>query len=87
MVITFDDDQMSGEIDAPGQGGRSDEHLNLLVDKEFLDDPAILLGESGVMDAHTERQRQLQVGIADAGSQLFHVSFGQVHKLARILLP
>ena len=82
---TFDDNKVSGEVNAPGQSGRCDKNLNLLIDEELFDNAAILLSETSVMDANAEGQRQLQVGIADGGRQLFHVSFGQSHKLARIL--
>jgi hypothetical protein len=50
----LDHDQASWEVNSPGQGARSDENLDLLLDEEVLHNLAVLLLETCMMHSHAE---------------------------------
>lgn len=60
-LSSLDNDQMSWEIDTPSESGRSNKNLNLLIDVELFDELSILVVETGMMEADSEDERQLEV--------------------------
>jgi hypothetical protein len=60
---TFDDDDVSGEVNTPSESSGRDENLNTTVTEEVLDEGTIRSVHTGMMNSETERKEVLEVRV------------------------
>ena len=79
----FHDDEPCRKVHSPRQRARRDQHLNLLLHEELLDDLPVALGEACVMHAHSKLYCVLQILVLDELTDLMDLL--RVHVQERLL--
>ena len=82
----LDDDQVRGRVDAPGKRGRGNQHLCLATHKQTLRDLAIVVAQTGVMQADAKLQRVAKGGVLDRADDRVQLVLRAVDKLLRALV-
>mmetsp|Transcript_34089 Transcript_34089/g.108391 ORF Transcript_34089/g.108391 Transcript_34089/m.108391 type:complete len:203 (-) Transcript_34089:1805-2413(-) len=86
VLRAFDDDEVRGEVDSPGQRRGGDQDQDLRLDEKLLNNFAIPLGQARVMYADAELEAVLQAGVRDPALRVLQLVRCQHGELLGVLL-
>mmetsp|Transcript_111443 Transcript_111443/g.322190 ORF Transcript_111443/g.322190 Transcript_111443/m.322190 type:complete len:382 (-) Transcript_111443:3252-4397(-) len=86
VLGALDDDEVGREVDAPSQRGGADQHQDLRLHEQLLDDLAVPLWQSGMVDADAIGQSLLETRIGDPPLRVLQLMGLQLAKLLRVLV-